>query len=187
MKLRTALWILCLVLPAALILGACRPVAAPAADTNDAAEAATRAATEAEGPEPEEAKAPPELTFETLAGLWEIGCISYEFNADGTYKAWSGRPQPGGFPKEAGSLELNGTQLTFHSGDDGLLCRNQSGTYEVIAWNNDQLELEMVADECEARKQGGIGTLRRVPAQGDETEATAMPAAEAAASAAHPV
>ena len=162
-------WRLPVVAPTALDEVLASMTAAPATDASAPLEVASmNTDIEADIPEIEPSASPSELTIETLAGLWEIGCVSSEVNANGTYKAWSGRPQPGGFAKEAGTLELNGTQLTFHSGDDGLLCRNQSGTYEVIAWNSDEFELALVADDCTSREEvpsvptgGCLGKMRR--------------------------
>jgi CubicO group peptidase (beta-lactamase class C family)/acetyl esterase/lipase len=123
---------------------------------------------------------PPELSLESLVGLWEHGCITSEIFADGTYKAWNGRPQPGGFPKEAGTIELDGTLLTFHSGDGGLMCRSQSGTYEVVAWSGEEFDSNLVQDECVPRSEGAMGVYRRLTETVPETDSPSEPFAETA-------
>lgn len=77
--------------------------AAPATDVSAPLEvASTNTDIEANSPELEPSVSPSELTFETPAGLWEIGCVSYEVNANGTYRcsekeSWSPpAPQFGG-------------------------------------------------------------------------------------------
>lgn len=170
MKYATYCVYLFLLIVLVALLGACRMVAAPATVAGESpAAAAATTDTETDSPGGETSSPSPELTLETIAGLWlqEHAGIYLELNADGTYKAWAGLPQPGGFPKEAGGLELSGNQLTFRSSDDGLMCRNQSGTYEVVAWSSDELEFALVTDECEGRKGNPNGAWEHV-AETDE-------------------
>jgi hypothetical protein len=152
MKVAAYCLYLILLIGLATVVGACQMVTPPAPGGPSATAP----------PAADEPRAT-ELTLETLAGLWEQNCMYTDVNPDGTYTTWSGLPQPGGFPKEAGYLELDGKLLTIHSGEDGLLCRNQNGTYEVTAWNSDEYQLALVADECPQRREGGaMGTRRRV-------------------------
>jgi hypothetical protein len=146
-----------LLLVLAMVLGACQmvtPTALPEAP------AAVPAGTEGEPSAPAA-----ELTLETLAGLWQMQHAGFylEVDVDGVYKVWNGLPRPGGFPKEAGHLELDGALLTFHSTDEGLLCRNQSGTYEVTEWSRDEFYYALVEDECPGRREGNAsGRWERV-------------------------
>jgi hypothetical protein len=149
-----------LLLVLAMVLGACQmvtPTALPEAP------AAAPAGTEGEPSAPAA-----ELTLETLAGLWQQGSwISLEVDVDGAYKVWNGPPKPGGFPKEAGHLELDGALLTFHTTDEGLLCRNQNGTYEVTEWSRDEFYYTLVEDECPGRREANAnGRWERVPETG---------------------
>jgi hypothetical protein len=140
----------------AMVFGACRIVTPTAL-----VEAPASAPAAAEG-EPSAPSA--ELTLETLAGLWKMDVwLSLEVDVDGAYKVWNGLPQPGSFPKEAGYLELDGDLLTFHTTDEGLLCRNQSGTYKVTAWSRDEFHYTLVEDECALRReQNTSGKWERV-------------------------
>ena len=144
-----------LIAAAALSLGACQKAEAPAAEESAPTEAAA----------PVAVQSPDAGTYDVTNPDGTTG--SSTLNADGTYKAWAGLPQPSGFPKEAGGLELSGNQLTFRSSDDGLMCRNQSGTYEVVAWSSDELEFALVTDECEGRKGNPNGAWEHV-AETDE-------------------
>ena len=141
----------------AMVLGACQMVTPTALDE---APASVPAGTEGEPSAPSA-----ELTLETLAGLWKQDVwLSLEVDVDGAYKMWNGLPQPGSFPKEAGYLELDGDLLTFRTTDEGLLCRNQSGTYKVTAWSRDEFHYTLVEDECPGRREGNAsGRWERVP------------------------
>lgn len=152
---------LLLLLVLAMVLGACQMITPTALDE---APAPVPADTESEPSAPAA-----ELTLETLAGLWQQGSwFSLEVDVDGAYKVWNGPPQPGGFPKEAGTLELDGDLLTFHTTDKGLMCRNQSGTYKVTEWSRDEFYYTLVEDECAGRREANAsGRWERV-AETDE-------------------
>ena len=109
-----------------------------------------------------------ELTLDALVGLWEKGCVTFEVNADGTYRTWNGPPIPGGFPKEAGRLELDDTLIISHPTDEGLLCRGETSIYEVIAWSEDEFELALVEDDCPMRAGGPVGHYYRIAPIADE-------------------
>ena len=74
-------------------------------------------------------------------------------------------PLEGGFPKEAGRVELDGTLLTSFTSDEGLLCRGRTAVYEVVAWSENEFELAFVEDDCLERQRGPEGHYYRVDGQ----------------------
>jgi hypothetical protein len=108
----------------------------------------------------------PSITVDDLIGVWlatKTGMDYVQFNQDGTYRHAKAVPWLETAPVEVGQFRLEGTTLTFISGNDSQECRGQSGSYQVELMGAGQLQLVLQEDACQYRANYRPGPRERIP------------------------
>ncbi len=97
---------------------------------------------------------PASITDEDLVGSWDgEGVDSFlQFNGDGTYSYSQSVFALETNPEMIGQYRLEGTLLTFITGDENDFCqKGMTGTYEVQLTEQGWLEFALSEDACEFR------------------------------------
>jgi len=120
----------CLVL--VLILVACQPPPAPVLEQSD--------------------QAADSITAEDLIGVWIDNYQTYtQFREDGTFRGALSLSDFETSPLDWGVFQLQGTQLTLTSSDEGRFCRGLTGSYYIRLTAEGKLKMDLIEDSCTDR------------------------------------
>jgi hypothetical protein len=98
------------------------------------------------------AMAPP---LEALVGTWSWDTAStyFQFNQDSTYRYHMYLERLEQAPADIGQYQVEGTSLTFISGDETRVCKpGDRGSYEITITQEGKLQLVLQEDECSVRR-----------------------------------
>jgi hypothetical protein len=105
------------------------------------------------------AMAPPPLE-QAIVGTWSWDTAStyFQFNEDGTYRYHLCLNKLEQEPADIGQYQVEGTVLTFISGDETRVCKaGDHGSYEITITEEGKLQLVLQEDGC--------STARRAPSR----------------------
>ena len=99
-----------------------------------------------------------------IIGIWQLGSGTFslfiQFNEDGTYRtAERVVTNLEDSPQDLGQFVLNAGLLTLNSSDESPLCEGRSGTFEVHLFEQGQIGLYLVEDQCVLRANTNFSPL----------------------------
>ena len=101
------------------------------------------------------AMAPPPLE-QAIVGTWswDTAATYFQFNEDGTYRYHLCLNKLEQEPADIGQYQVEGTVLTFISGDETRVCKaGDHGSYEITITEEGKLQLVLQEDGCSAARR----------------------------------
>jgi hypothetical protein len=92
---------------------------------------------------------------EAIVGTWSWDTAStyFQFNQDGTYRYHLYLDKLEQQPGDIGQYQVEGTTLTFISGDETRVCKpGDRGSYEIAITQEGKLQFVLQEDECSVRR-----------------------------------
>lgn len=84
---------------------------------------------------------------------WDTSSTYFQFKEDGTYRYHLYLDKLEQEPADVGQYQVEGTVLTFISGDESRVCKaGNRGSYEITITQEGKLELVLQQDECGTRR-----------------------------------
>jgi hypothetical protein len=94
----------------------------------------------------------PELTSETLTGIWVFRNDHLRFNQDGTYHSGNTEELDTAEAVDWGTYTFEGTTLTFTSAPDAPFCPGDTGIYELELTSDGLLLFTHIEEEFGPRR-----------------------------------